>query len=249
MDVEQYKYKIDLNADIGEGIGNEKLLLPFVSSCNIACGAHAGNETIIAHVMTLAKDAHVKIGAHPGYPDKDNFGRKSMLMSEKTFKKSMQDQLDLFTSTAKQENVMWHHIKPHGALYNDLATDEKLAVRFIEVIKKYRKKLVIPYGSIMSPILLSYKVPFVVEGFADRAYTNQLQLVPRKQKGAVLHCAEHVAEQVLAMVLQEKVKTISQKIKSIKVQTICVHGDNQNAINILKYLHEQLNKNQIQVMA
>ena len=127
---------IDINCDVGEGVGNEHLLMPFISSCNIACGGHFGDINSIDKTIQLAIENKVKIGAHPSFPDTENFGRKLMQISDNNFKMSIQNQLDLFSERLSLYDGKLHHVKPHGALYNAIAVDEKLAKLFVKTIKK-----------------------------------------------------------------------------------------------------------------
>ena len=124
------KRTIDINCDVGEGVGNEEALFPLISSCNIACGGHAGSKESIVFCLELAKKYNVKVGAHPSYPDKENFGRVSMNLSDDELILGIKQQMQLFMSLCSQMNVELHHIKPHGALYNDIAKDEHLAKTF-----------------------------------------------------------------------------------------------------------------------
>ena len=134
---------IDINCDLGEGIDNEHLLMPYISSCNIACGGHFGNEQTIDKTIQLAIANQVKIGAHPSFPDKENFGRKIMEISDKELEKSLQSQLELFCNRLQKATAKLHHIKPHGALYNLIAINEQAANHFINSIKKYTKKRIL----------------------------------------------------------------------------------------------------------
>ena len=129
------KISIDINCDVGEGIDNEAQLMPCISSCNIACNAHAGSVAIIDEVIALAKKHNVKVGAHPSFPDRENFGRKVMQITDEELQESIESQIDLLIERAALQDVKLHHIKPHGALYNLIAKDKKTAIVVIEAIK------------------------------------------------------------------------------------------------------------------
>ncbi|MCV6629000.1 MAG: 5-oxoprolinase subunit PxpA [Flavobacteriaceae bacterium] len=236
---------IDLNADVGEGIGNEPELLPLVSSCNIACGAHAGNRKTILDTMLLAKKHQVRIGAHPSYPDKENFGRKSIQMSSKDFRNIIGEQLGYFEKLAQKAEVSWKHIKAHGALYNDLSNDLALAKMYLEEVQKYGKLLVVPSGSIIEKLAIQSGLGYLREGFADRAYHTNLKLVSRSKPGAVLHNKKLILKRLLLMIHDKQVHTVEGNLVSIEVDTVCVHGDNKAALEILVYLREELAKERI----
>ena len=171
--------KIDINCDVGEGIASEHLLMPYISSCNIACGGHFGDVNSIDKTIKLAIKNNVKIGAHPSFPDKENFGRKLIQISDEEFTNSIQKQLNLFLDSLSLFGKKLHHIKPHGALYNAIAIDEKLANLFIDVTRNYLKDafLYVPYNSVIERIALKNNINIKYEAFADRNYNNDLTLV------------------------------------------------------------------------
>ncbi|MDO6740397.1 MULTISPECIES: 5-oxoprolinase subunit PxpA [Polaribacter] len=238
------KMIIDINCDVGEGVVNEHLLMPYISSCNIACGGHFGDVKTIDKTIKLAKENKVKIGAHPSFPDKENFGRVLMQISDEDLKKSIQNQMNLFLERLSLFDAKLHHIKPHGALYNAIAVDEKLAIFFIDVIKPYLKEtyLYVPYNSVIEKVALKNNIKIMYEAFADRNYNNDLTLVPRKQKNALLVDKRAVVNHVLQMIKHQKVKTISGLEIPIKSNTFCVHGDTENAIEIVKFIHQEIQK-------
>jgi len=239
--------KIDLNADIGEGMPYDGELIRYISSCNIASGGHFGDEMSISETIKLAKNHRVKVGAHPSYPDKKYFGRQSMDISDQDLIKSIDDQLSDFKSNCNELNVNWHHIKFHGALYNDLKSDEEKAVALTKLIKKKYPDIVlyVPPNSIVKRIAQDCDVKVCVEGFADRAYNEDLSLVSRGLPGAVLLKAEDVIEQVENLVLFQRVKTISGTYQPVNVQTICLHGDTPTALELTKASVNVLIKNNV----
>lgn len=240
---------IDINVDVGEGIGNESELMPFISSCNIACGGHAGNIDTMRNVVKLAKKHHVKIGAHPSFPDKGNFGRINMEMSSDALFKSINGQVDDLVSILDEERESLHHVKPHGALYNLAAVDEKVAHVVVEVMKTITLpvKLYVPYKSEIEKLALSQNIPIIYEAFADRNYNDDLTLVSRKKEAASIHNENNLFEHIFHMISKQKVKTITGKDIDIKAQTFCVHGDNPNAVNLIKNLELRLKKHGIQI--
>ena len=235
---------IDINCDVGEGIANEHLIMPYISSCNIACGGHFGDVKSIDKTIELAINNNVKIGVHPSFPDKENFGRKLMQISDVDLKNSIQSQLNLFIERLSLLDGKLHHIKPHGALYNAIAVDEKLAILFINSVQKYLKNafLYVPYNSVIENVALKNNIKIKYEAFADRNYNNDLTLVSRTNKNALLVDEKDVLNHVLNMIKNDKVITISGLEKEIKADTFCVHSDTENALEIVKYLHQNLEK-------
>jgi UPF0271 protein len=238
------KKVIDINCDVGEGIENEALLFPFISSCNIACGGHAGDAHSMKEVVRLAKRNKLKIGAHPSYPDKPNFGRIHMQMSQVKFRESIQEQLAALEAILLQEEVAMHHIKAHGALYNDLAGDPRLATEFLKNIAPYKQHsyLYVPYGSAIATEAIRHGYHFLYEAFGDRAYTNNYGLAPRKLAGAVIEDPDTVLQQLLLMIREQKVSTLNGSQIPIEAHTFCIHGDTPSALQILMYLARELPK-------
>ena len=240
---------IDVNCDVGEGVNNEKQLFSYISSCNIACGGHFGDAISIDKTIKLAIKNDVLIGAHPSFPDKENFGRKVMHISKDELQKSIQNQLDLFLERLSKFNVKLHHIKPHGALYNLISVDEKAAIHFVEIIQKYIKNifLYVPYNSVIERVALKNNVKIKYEVFADRNYNNDLSLVSRNNKNALITAPLAVFKHVFKMIKNKEVLTISGENKLVKADTFCVHGDTENAVSILAYLSEKLKKEGIKI--
>ncbi|MCP4976650.1 MAG: 5-oxoprolinase subunit PxpA [Maribacter sp.] len=240
---------IDINCDVGEGVGNETELLPLISSCNIACGGHAGDEESMTQVAKLAKQFKVHIGAHPSYPDKENFGRASMDIESDDLVSSIETQIHRLENIIANEQVSLHHIKPHGALYNDLAKNEALAEIFLKAIASYRETIILycPPSSVIAQkaIKQGFKVKF--EAFADRSYNEDLSLVSRKLPNAVLNEPQLVLDHLVNMVYRNKVVTINGKESPIEAQTYCLHGDTPNALQILMYLSQELPKKRIYI--
>ena len=165
---------IDINCDVGEGIANEHLIMPYISSCNIACGGHFGDVKSIDKTIELAINNNVKIGVHPSFPDKENFGRKLMQISDVDLKNSIQSQLNLFIERLSLLDGKLHHIKPHGALYNAIAVDEKLAILFINSVQKYLKNafLYVPYNSVIENVALKNNIKIKYTGISYKDFGN-----------------------------------------------------------------------------
>lgn len=249
-------FQIDINSDVGEGVGNEAVLMPYLSSCNIACGGHAGDLETIDKVIALAMKHHVKIGAHPSYPDRANFGRKVLPMDASELKKSLKEQIlrvSAFLPTgqagAKEQQTSLHHVKPHGALYNKAAVDAVTANIIIETIEEIddRLCLFVPYNSVIAD-LAKGRLRTMVEGFADRNYNEDYSLVSRSKKDALLTEPEKVWEHILPMITEHTLRTITGKEVSFQIETLCVHGDTTSAIEIVKYVHSQCVRHQISMV-
>ncbi|MCA0152849.1 5-oxoprolinase subunit PxpA [Winogradskyella vincentii] len=242
-------YSVDINADLGEGIGNEEMLMPFLSSCNIACGGHAGDKSIIQEVLKLAKQHNVKVGAHPSFPDRENFGRKIMDIEPKDLKVSLLQQIHELKKLADELGLELNHIKPHGALYNLITIDKETANIVVETIKDldFEVKLYAPFNSVIAKLAIANNIEVVYEAFADRNYNEDLTLVSRKLNNAIKHKKEEVLSHVLGMVKDQKVITVNHQERMIKASTFCVHGDTENALEIVRYLNSELPKNGVEV--
>ena len=239
--------EIALNCDVGEGLDNEKELFPLISSCSIACGGHAGNEQTMTKVIGLALQNDVKIGAHPSYPDREKFGRLCLNMSKGDFIASVRSQITVFSNILREHNGILNHIKPHGALYNDLAKDKTLSTYFLEAIETYKDgvKLYVPYGSTLAEEALKQNWKLVYEAFGDRNYKDDLSLVSRKKANALIQSPSEVLEHIMIMIRAGQVKTISGRLIPIKAETFCIHGDTPNVLEILMYLSRELPKKDI----
>jgi UPF0271 protein len=240
---------IDINADVGEGLNNEAQLMPFLSSCSIACGGHAGDESTMTSVVEFAKKHKVKIGAHPSFPDKVNFGRLKMNISSDDLLVSLKAQIDSLLKVLETENCNLHHIKPHGALYNLANTDKTCAEVIIDLMKHFEgTKLYAPYGSLIAKMAEEANITVVFEAFADRNYNDDLTLVSRSKPNALIEDAEQMSAHVLNMILNHHVTTINGIEKNIQADTICIHGDQPQAAQHLQILTAHLTKKGINIL-
>ena len=239
---------IDINCDLGEGGEYDKDLMPLISSCNIACGGHYGNKESVHKAVSLAKKHKVHIGAHPSYPDQTNFGRTSVALPREELKTSLHQQIDLVEMTCQDLKGDLHHIKPHGALYNDMRKNQAIADLMLEVVEERNQNIIL---FVPPKLEFSSEIPNSItlwtEGFADRAYNSDLSLVSRVEKDAVLSDPIQISNRVLKMVEDQKVRTISGETISQKFNTICVHSDTQNSVQILKSLKNHLVQHGIKV--
>ena len=231
-------YKIDINCDVGEGVGNERELMPFIQSCNIACGGHAGNELQMEEVVALAIKNKVKIGAHPSYPDIENFGRRSIKLSKNEMAETILNQIDTLQMIIVECGGKMNHIKAHGALYNDLAVNKELSINFLNIIEPYKKKikLFVPYGSLIADMAVKDGFTIVYEAFADRNYNDDLSLVSRKEKNAVITDPGIMLERILEVKNKGTITTITGKQIPIKANTFCLHSDTENITASIKYI-------------
>lgn len=243
------KLTIDINADVGEGIGNETELMPYLSSCNIACGGHAGNYESMLKVVKQAEKFQIKIGAHPSFPDTDNFGRQVMEITNKELFKSLKTQIEALLKVLKEFDLPLHHIKPHGALYNLAAKNKNTASVIINVIKSITLpvKLYAPYKSVISEMAISENIDVVFEGFADRNYNEDLSLVSRQKDNALITNFAEVFRHAFSMISKQKVTAISGVEVPLKIDTICVHGDTPNAVELVSKIHQELVRNNVTI--
>lgn len=228
---------IDLNADLGEGDSYDGELLGIVSSCNIACGGHAGDEESMRATVLLAIANAVAIGAHPSYPDREGFGRRSGYMTGDSLHASLVTQINALNTIATEQGATLAHVKPHGALYNDAATDRELANIVAGAVADTvpNAALVGLPKSELQNAAVKFSLSFVVEGFVDRAYQANGQLVPRSEPGAVHESLELVMSQAVSLVG--------------KADTLSIHGDTPGAAEIAAAVRDELQKQGVEIRA
>jgi UPF0271 protein len=239
--------QIDLNCDMGEGMTTDELIMPFISSANIACGFHAGNTETMKATVLLALQHGVAIGAHPGFDDKENFGRTEMHLSAKELYELLSIQIIQLHKICVDANTTLHHVKPHGALYNMAAKDKIMAVTIAQAIKDVQEDLIL-YGLSGSYLISEAKaigLQTASEVFADRTYQDDGSLTSRKEKNALIETDEQAIHQVLQMIQQQTVKTVSGKNISIYAETICLHGDGKHAVEFATKIHHTLKEKNI----
>ncbi len=233
----------DINCDLGEGITDDAALLPLISSCNIACGGHAGDEDSIEKVVRLALDLGVKIGAHPSFPDPENFGRVAMDMPMTLLKEHLSIQLRRFRSIIQKYNARTHHIKPHGALYHLVCKNKEFFDMFVAVIEEVFEESVPLYllaGSNGVRWAKNTQIPIFSEAFGDRRYHSDMTLVQRSDKKAIISAPHEVWLQVKSIMQDRMITTIEGDIRPIHADTICIHGDHPGSLLILEYLVNNL---------
>ena len=243
---------IDLNSDLGESfghyiIGNDEEVMKYISSANIACGFHAGDSLVIKNTIQLAIKNHVAIGAHPGYPDIAGFGRRSMKLSNDELFSMILYQVGALKSMTESFGEKLQHVKLHGALYNDLVNNSEKTKIVVEAILKIDPELIFVGLANSEMLETAHKMGLQTanEVFADRAYNDDGTLVPRSEKGAVIHDTKVCIQRVEQMVLDGTVTSVSGSKIKIKADTICVHGDNIKAVDFVRNLNQFLSEKNI----
>jgi Uncharacterized proteins, homologs of lactam utilization protein B len=247
---------IDLNADLGEGFGvysygADAELIPLVSSANIACGRHGGDPSVIRRAAALAAKNGTVIGAHPGYPDLAGFGRRQMVLSPSEITDELLYQIGALDGLCRAEGVRVRYVKPHGALYNAAAKDEKLALAVAEAVRLYDPKLVLlcPEGSAMAASAEKLGLAAAREFFADRAYREDGSLVPRSENGAVITDESEVPARVVKAVSEGRVIASTGREINVRFDSICLHGDNPRAVGLAKAIRAALTTSGVTIRA
>ncbi len=240
-------HTIDINCDLGEGFPHDAELMSFTSSANIACGYHAGDDDTIKRTIDLCLIEEVAIGAHPGFNDKANFGRTNLVLADCELYDLVAEQIALMQDHCRREGCLLHHVKPHGALYNMAAADEKMSYIIASVIKELDASLYL-YGLSNSYLIKEAKkigISTVSEVFADRRYQPDGSLTPRSTSNALIEKTDDALKQCLQMIEQKKVTASDNSIVDIKAETICIHGDGVHAVEFAKAIHHGFTKNNI----
>jgi 5-oxoprolinase (ATP-hydrolysing) subunit A len=243
---------IDLNCDMGEGFAGDADIMPFISSVNIACGYHAGDAGTMRRTVELALQYGVAIGAHPSYPDREHFGRVDMVASTlrpEELPAIIIDQLLQLQEICHQAGTVLHHVKPHGALYNRAAWDGSVGSYICHAVHEVNASLFLYglSGSEMKTEAAAYQLQFVHEVFADRTYQDDGSLTPRSHPNALITNVAPSIQQVLQMVQQGTVRSVSGKDIPVVAQTICIHGDGIQAAAFAKAIYSALVENGIKI--
>jgi UPF0271 protein len=236
---------IDLNCDMGEGMPNDEALMPFINSANIACGFHAGSGDTIRRTIDLCVKYNVHIGAHPSFRDRENFGRKEIQIPLEKLYAIILEQLIKVDLIAKEKGLRIHHIKPHGALYNMAARDAKMSRTIAQAVKDFDDQMIF-YGLSNSFLISEAKalgLKTASEVFADRTYQDDGTLTPRSEINALIENEHESIKQVLQMVKDGTVISLSGRTISIEADTICIHGDGRHAVSFAKRIHQALQEN------
>jgi len=247
---------VDLNCDMGEAfgpwpMGNDRELMPLISSTNIACGFHAGDPTTMRKTVDLALEHDVSIGAHPGYPDLQGFGRRNMAMKPEEVYDLIQYQVSALKGICESRGGKLHHVKPHGALYNQAAKDRDLAAAIATAVKAIDPGLVL-YGLSGSCLVSEGELiglRTASEAFADRTYQNDGSLTPRTRSNALITETAAAAKQAVDMVRERAVSANDGTKVSIQADTICIHGDGAHAVEFAQAINEALASQGIEISA
>ncbi|OKS85641.1 LamB/YcsF family protein [Mucilaginibacter polytrichastri] len=247
---------IDLNCDMGEAFGNypmpnDEILLDHITSANIACGFHAGDPEVMQHTVALAIKKDVAIGAHPGLPDLQGFGRREMKISANEAYQITMYQIGALFGFVKAAGGKLHHVKAHGALYNMAAKDPSLAKAIVQAVHDFDSTLIL-YGLAGSEMIEAAKKIGIItasEVFADRTYQDDGSLTPRSQSNALITNEQQSINQVLQMVKHQQVQSVSNKNIPLKAETLCLHGDGSHAVEFAKLINEKLKAEGITIKA
>lgn len=241
--------KIDLNCDMGEGFASDALIMPLISSANIACGYHAGGGELMRQTIRLAMQHQISIGAHPSFKDLEGFGRREMQLSGEEIHGIVTDQVSSILKAAEAEGARLSHVKPHGALYNMAAKDAMIADAISRAVKDIDASLIV-YGLPDSAAESSAKdhgLRFYREVFSDRTYTNEGRLTPRQQPHALIETAEQCLAQVLQVICHETIRSTDGQIIPMKADTICIHGDGEHAVEFAELIKKSLDQQGIAI--
>lgn len=240
-------YAVDLNCDLGESYGNyicgmDEEVIPYISSANIACGFHASDPMVMGKTVALAKKQNVCVGVHPGYPDLVGFGRRNMAVSPEEVKAMVQYQMGALMALCKAQGIRLAHVKPHGAMYNMAAKDEKLALAICQGIKEVDPELILLglSGSEMLKAAEKIGLKAAREVFADRAYEEDGSLVARSKEGAMITDEEEAIRRVIMMVKEGKVTAITGKEIAVTPHSVCIHGDGPKALAFVQKIRKTL---------
>jgi len=238
---------VDINCDMGESFGawqkgNDAELMDYVSSVNIACGFHAGDASVIRKTVETAIKKDVAIGAHPSFPDLQGFGRRAMSLSAQEVFDIVLYQVSALKGICEAHGATLHHVKPHGALYNQAAKDAKLAEAIAQAVKAIDENLIL-YG-LSNSFLISeaerINLKTASEVFADRTYQADGTLTPRTEPNALIEETEQAVSQVLQLIREQSVTAVTSEIVSLKSETVCIHGDGENALEFATAIHQKL---------
>lgn len=248
--------RIDLNSDLGEGygpwtMGNDALILDCVTSANIACGGHAGDPETMFRTLRLAAERGVRVGAHPGYADREGFGRRIIPMSTGEIGRMVAAQVGALAAIARLAGTQVSYVKPHGALGNLAAADRSVAAAIVSALKAMDPALALLAisGTELEHAAREHGVTVYAEVFADRAYLPNGQLVPRSQAGAVLHDAKEATDRLLGYLRTGRMPVLGADPIALRADSICVHGDNAESVDMARQIRARLEAEGVTVAA
>lgn len=241
--------QIDLNSDVGEGAGTDEQLLSLVSSANIACGGHAGDESTMAQTVRLAIEYGGGVGAHPSFPDREGFGRQVFRMSSADLRDSLIEQIQNLQAVAARFGVAVQHVKAHGALYNAAVDDPRLCAVIAEAVRAINPGLIVVAlaGSSMAETFERMGLRVAREAFIDRGYTPRGTLVPRDQPEAVVADPYEAASRAVHLVRDGLVTAVDGSDVSVRADTLCIHSDTPGAVLLARAVRNALDEAEITV--
>lgn len=234
--------KLKLNCDLGEKVhDNDELIMPFIDQANIACGLHASDPQTISQTIASAKSHNVEIGAHPSYPDRENFGRLSMTLSRTALQAVLHYQLHAFRGLCELQNSQFTYVKPHGALYNDMMRSTKLFEQVCHSVQQFDSSLAIMIQAIPNvtqhqQIADKYGLRLRFEAFADRNYQDDGLLISRALPNAIIHEETQILNNIKGLISTGALYSTTSKKLPLQVDSLCVHGDNLAAISLVQQL-------------
>ena len=247
-------FKVDLNSDMGESfgaykIGNDEGIIQYVTSANLACGFHAGDPMVMNRVVKMAKEHGVAVGAHPGYPDLMGFGRRKMTLSHDEIKTYVKYQVGALMAFTKSYGLKLQHVAPHGAMGNICQTDEMVSQAICEAVKEIDPEIIIYYcaGAVLGKVAEDMGLKTAAEIFADRAYMDDLSLVPRSRKDSMITDENIAISRCIKMIKEGKVTSVNGKELDIKGDTLCVHGDGAKALAFVEKIRAAFTKEGIEI--
>jgi 5-oxoprolinase (ATP-hydrolysing) subunit A len=248
---------VDLNCDMGESfgiytVGNDSKVIGSITSANVACGFHASDPVVMARTVALCKENNVMVGAHPGYPDLPGFGRRHLDMAAEELVDSIIYQVGALKGFTDYHGLPLQHVKLHGALYNLMVREESTFLRIVEALRKtFGDMIFLTLGTGKSKELKTRcrqeGIMIALEAFPDRAYTDDGELLPRKYKEAVFHDPEIIAQRATKMVKEGGIKSVNGRWVEMDMDTLCVHGDNNESIEAVRLIREYAAKDAISV--
>lgn len=247
-------YRVDLNSDLGESfgrytIGNDDKIIPLITSANVACGYHASDPVVMGKTVEQAKEAGIRVGAHPGFPDLMGFGRRNMNVTPAEAKAYVLYQLGALDAFCRANGVKMQHVKPHGALYNMAAKDYSLSKAICEGIREFDDKLIVLAlsGGELARAAMDMGLRTAMEVFADRAYEEDGTLVDRRKEGAMITDEEEAIRRVIRMVKEKKVTAITGRDIDIQADSVCVHGDGAKALAFVERIRKAFEEEGIEI--
>ena len=247
-------FRVDLNSDLGESfgrytIGMDDKIIPMITSANVACGYHASDPVVMNKTLAMAKEAGIRVGAHPGFPDLMGFGRRNLSVSQEEAKAYTLYQLGALDAFCRINGLKMQHVKPHGALYNMAAKDYELSKAICEAIKEFDQELIVLAlsGGELAHAAKDMGLRTALEVFADRAYEEDGTLVNRRKEGAMITDETLAISRVVRMIKEKKVTAITGKDIPIQADSVCVHGDGEKALAFVEKIRAALQDEDIEI--